>query len=318
MIKEEKVTIAFDKRFPLDGILTLPDRSAEPDFAVVFVHGSGPNDMDETIGNTTLFKDLAKKLAEYGIASVRYDKRTKVYPEQFITNPAATVEEETIQDALFATQLLKSDPRIDSGKIFIVGHSMGGCLAPRIDEEGGNYAGLIILAGSPRRLEEIILSQNEAVMSSLDEATKNQVEPQLAALKVKFDSIYHMTDQEAQKVEIFPHVRAYYLKEWGEKPVENFLSVLTKPVFIAQGEEDFQVSIEKDFEQWKKLLSAHPNAVFKRYPNLTHVFTPSQGFSVAEFQKEYETNERTRAVVIKDIFDFIESVSKQCGAEKEV
>ena len=43
------------------------------------VHGSGPNDRDETVGPNKLFRDLADSLAAYGIASLRYEKRTRVY-----------------------------------------------------------------------------------------------------------------------------------------------------------------------------------------------------------------------------------------------
>ncbi|MDZ7606573.1 MAG: hypothetical protein U5K79_13515 [Cyclobacteriaceae bacterium] len=46
---------------------------------VLFVHGSGPNDRDETIGPNKPFRDIAYGLAEKGIASLRYDKRTFVY-----------------------------------------------------------------------------------------------------------------------------------------------------------------------------------------------------------------------------------------------
>ncbi|MBQ2481395.1 MAG: prolyl oligopeptidase family serine peptidase, partial [Treponema sp.] len=58
-----------------------------------------------------------------------------------------TVREETIEDAVTAAGLLRSDGRIDAERIFIVGHSMGAMLAPRIDAEGGNFRGLIMMAG---------------------------------------------------------------------------------------------------------------------------------------------------------------------------
>ena len=62
----------------LPATLTLPVGTT-PVPAVILVHGSGPNDRDETVGANKPFKDLAVGLASRGIAVLRYDKRTKVY-----------------------------------------------------------------------------------------------------------------------------------------------------------------------------------------------------------------------------------------------
>ncbi|NRF92031.1 hypothetical protein HQN89_13560 [Paenibacillus frigoriresistens] len=62
--------------------------------------------------------------------------------------------------------MLKKDLRLDANRVFLIGHSQGGMLAPRIDAEGGDLAGLFILAGTPRTLAEVIINQNED--SSLD------------------------------------------------------------------------------------------------------------------------------------------------------
>jgi dienelactone hydrolase len=93
---------------------------------------SGPNDRDETIGPNKPFQDLAWGLASQGIAVLRYDKRTRVYPAQFVALPNATVKEETIDDALAAVALLRNTPNIDQHRIFVLGHSLGGMLVPRI------------------------------------------------------------------------------------------------------------------------------------------------------------------------------------------
>ena len=165
---EEKIIIGKNTKYPLNGILTLPNKINNPVPAVVLVHGSGASNMDEKVLKLTPFKDLAKGLASRGIAVIRYDKRTYAHKRQFIKKPDITVKEETIEDAILATELLKADSRIDSNNIFIIGHSMGGMLAPRIDAEGGNYKGLILLAGSPRKLEEILIDQNKEVLNHVN------------------------------------------------------------------------------------------------------------------------------------------------------
>ena len=164
----EKITIGENSKYPLNGLLTLPKELSSPVPAVVFVHGSGASNMDEKVGKLTPFKDLAEGLARHGIASVRYDKRSFAHGFKILRDKSLviTVKEETVDDAIMAAALLRKDPRIDPKKVFIIGHSMGGMLSPRIDAEGGNFRGLIIMAGSPRKLEEIMLDQNEAVLRS--------------------------------------------------------------------------------------------------------------------------------------------------------
>ena len=165
MIKE-KITVGAGTDYPLSGILTLPDDLSVPVPAAVLVHGSGPSDMDEKIGGLTPFKDIAEGLAAHGIATIRYDKRTFAHGRKLLNLKDVTVWQETIEDALLATEMLKSDSRINKEKVFIIGHSMGAMLAPRIDAEGGNYSGLILMAGSPRKIEEILMDQNKAIMES--------------------------------------------------------------------------------------------------------------------------------------------------------
>ncbi len=198
---EERIVIGENTKYPLNGLLTLPADAATPVPAAVFVHGSGASNMDEKVGKLTPFKDLAQGLARHGIASVRYDKRTFAHGFKMLRDKGleVTVKTETIDDAILATELLKKDPRIDPARVFIIGHSMGGMLSPRIDAEGGNYRGLIIMAGSPRKLEEIILDQNEAMLRSTKGFINRIVKKQVAKFAAMFEGMYELSDEEAKK-----------------------------------------------------------------------------------------------------------------------
>ena len=157
----EKITVGAGTDYPLKGLLTFPDDLSGPLPAVVMVHGSGASNMDEKVMKLKPFKDLAEGLAGHGVASLRYDKRTYAHGFKLIRqkNFTVTVKEETIEDAILAIKMLKNDPRIDCDRIFILGHSMGAMLAPRIDAEGADVKGLILMAGTPNRLEDIVLRQ---------------------------------------------------------------------------------------------------------------------------------------------------------------
>jgi len=304
----EKIIIG--DKFPLDGLLTLPDGDA-PFPAIVLVHGSGPNDIDEKIGNCYCFRDLAEGFAERGIATIRYNKRTKTYGKQMVKGKKdtgdLTVWDETIEDALFATEILRKDSRIDPNKIYIAGHSMGAMLAPRIDAEGGNYTGLILLAGSPRRLEEIMIDQQDEAIKNMNPVIKWIANKQIKKFRANMDGMYEMSDEQAKKTNVLgKYIKVYYLKEWGEKPAVNYLQNLTKPIFITQGDADFHVSVDLDFNKYKEIMADKPNATFKLYPNLNHLFMQTvYGNNISKGMKEYKKPQKVEGYVMDDITAWI-------------
>lgn len=303
----EKIIIGEHSAYPLNGLLTLPEKLSTPVPAVVFVHGSGASNMDEKVGKLTPFKDLADGLAQHGIASVRYDKRSFAHGFKMLTDKTleVTVKTETIDDAILAASLLRKDPRIDPERIFIIGHSMGGMLAPRIDAEGGNFSGLIIMAGSPRKLEEIMLDQNEAVLKSTKGFVRWIVTKQVAKIRKLFDGLYQLSDEEARKKKVGGGTTLYYFKEMGEHPSADYLAKLEKPVLILQGEEDFQATAQKDFAAYKQLLSGKSNVTFRLYPGLNHAFVPSVYGDIMKAKQEYGIARHIGEDVIADIANWI-------------
>ena len=310
MIKE-KIVIGEKTKYPLNGLLTLPAHAPRPVQAVVFVHGSGSSNMDEKVGKLTPFKDLADGLARHGIASIRYDKRSFAHGWKMLRDKSGpiTVKEETIDDAILATELLRNDPRIDSERIFIVGHSMGGMLAPRIDAEGGNYRGLILMAGTPRRLEEVLIEQSEEALSTLNGLMQRLVRKQVQKLHNTFTGLYSLSDEEAKRRKCGGGTTLYYFKEMGEHAVSDYLATLQKPMLIMQGEKDFQVKVDKDFSAYQNLLKDKSNVTFKLYENLNHAFVPSVYENISMAKKEYNTERHISETVIRDIADWITAVS---------
>src|SRR5579859_6014594 len=185
--QEHEVQIGHGK-WVLPGTLSIP-RGDGPFAAVLLVHGSGPGDRDETLPPNKPFRDLAWGLASQGIAVLRYDKRTKVYAAHMNSElDTLTVKEEVIDDALSAVALLRERPEIDARQIFVLGHSLGGYLAPRIGAADPRIRGLIILAGSARTLEDVILDQMTYVLSlSMPDPVARQ--QQLALLKKQVELV---------------------------------------------------------------------------------------------------------------------------------
>src|ERR1041385_4968976 len=146
----EKETNVGTGEWTLPATLTIPV-GAGPFPAVVLVHGSGPNDRDETIGANKPFKDLALGLAAKGIAVLRFDKRTKVHGAK-LDLQSFGLDDESVDDAVAAVELLASDPSIDAAHVFVLGHSLGGTFAPRIATRSKKVAGVALLAGATRSI----------------------------------------------------------------------------------------------------------------------------------------------------------------------
>lgn len=182
---------------------------------------------------------------------------------------------------------------------------MGGMLAPRIDAEGGNYKGLIIMAGSPRRLEEIMLDQNEEVLRSTKGLVHWIAKKQVSKLAEMFKGLYQLSDKEAKAKKVGGGTTLYYFKEMGEHPTSHYLTACEKPILIMQGEKDFQATANKDFEAYKQLLAEKNNVTFRLYENLNHAFVPSVYGDIMKAKQEYGIEQHISEEVIADIANWI-------------
>ena len=299
----ERITVGAGTDYPLNGMLTFPDSLSKPVPAVVLVHGSGPSDKDETVMKLTPFKDLAQGLAGRGIASLRYDKRSFAHARK-MAKADVTVKEETIDDALLAVQVLKNDPHINRDRVFLLGHSMGAMLAPRIDAEGADVKGLILMAGTPYRLEEVVLRQLKQANGS-NPLLNWLVGQEYRVMAKKFSGLYRMSDDEAKKKKFAGNLSLYYFKEMGQKTAADYLLESVKPVLILQGGRDFQVLAEDDYRRFQELLSGRENTRFRLYPELNHAFVEAIYDDILKASKEYRVERHIGETVIGDIASFI-------------
>jgi hypothetical protein len=254
--------------------LTVPV-GAGPFPAVVLVHGSGPNDRDETVGGTKVFKDLAEGLASRGVVVLRYEKRTRLYGSRVAAIKHFTVADETVDDAAKAAALLRTQKEVDPNKVFVLGHSLGGYVAPRIADEDGKLAGLIIMAGNVRPIEDLLLEQMQwmgSQQSAVDQA------------KSVYDRVKKLEPGDEDSPAIMGAPPAYWLDLKGYNPAEK-AKALGRPMLILQGERDYQVSM-KDFELWKAAVGSAKGVTTKSYPALNHLFVAGEGKSMpAEYAK---------------------------------
>ena len=274
---EETVTLRAGQEDATSGLLTLPEGGG-PFPAVVMVHGSGPSDMDETAYACAPFRDLAHGLARLGVASIRYDKYTYAHPENCL-GTGFTVDDEYTRDALDAAVLLAKDPRISD--IYLLGHSQGAMLAPRImaamqAEIGGRLHGGVLLAGSPLPMWELQYHQNLDVLATLTGEALEQNRALVEAEVEKVDALAGLPAEGLQEQTLFG-INAYYqMDEMSVDAVQTAVS-LNLPLFIAQGAKDWQVRPVDGIEAWQARLPEGFDATYALYPDMTHMLSDLPG-----------------------------------------
>lgn len=298
-MQERDITVGADG-FKLPGTLTLPvGKKKAP--VVILVHGSGPQDRDETVGPNKPFRDLAWGLAERGIATVRYDKRTKVYGAAFIPEGQnANYDTESVDDAVAIIAWVKGLPEVDADSVYVLGHSLGATLAPRIAEQADGVTGIILVAALARPFEDAIVEQMTYI-SSLTDSSAN-AKKQITEIKKQADNIKKLgTPEYDDKIPLLLGVpRSYWEFANAYKPVE-VASKLTLPILILQGERDYQVTMQ-DFGLWRFGLMRNKNAFFKSYSKLNHMLQEGSGKATP-----FEYNQASPVVgyVMDDIASFI-------------
>lgn len=301
-VEERELTVG-EGEWALPATLTLPRGVAKAP-AVVLVHGSGPNDRDESVGANKPFRDLALGLGARGIATLRYEKRTKVHGPKLAADLSLTVNEETVHDAVLAVAKLRSMPEIDPSRVFIAGHSLGGMLAPRIAERAPELRGLVVLAGNTRAVYDMVPEQI-AYIASLDGRTSDEESAQLAEVKRVAERIRALEAGAAPNPgERLLGAGAAYWKDLAGYDPPARARALGKPIFVAQGGRDYQVT-KVDFEAWKKALDGRPGAKLVLYPELNHLLGAGTGPS---HPQEYEQRAEVDAKLLGDLTAFIDGL----------
>jgi dienelactone hydrolase len=296
---EKEITVGAGGDWPLPGTLSTPTGTG-PFPAVVLVHGSGPNDRDETMGPNKTLKDVAVGLASRGVAVLRFDKRTLVYPAKASLQKQFTVKDESIDDALAAVALLRNESTIDKSQIYVLGHSLGGMLAPRIAAADPRIAGIISMAGVVRSLEQSILDQYQYLFGADGSITESEQKMIDEAKKTVAD-VGALTPEEAAKNRTIAGAPASYWFDLRGYDPAALAAKLPQRILVLQGERDYQVTVA-DFERWKAALASKPNAEFHLYPGLNHLFLPGTAKSLPA---EYNIPGHVPIEVVRDIAAWI-------------
>ena len=264
----EEINISFgDSKNPIEGKLTLPKNIKNPPVAIL-VHGSGTHDEDETIGVNKPFRDLAHGLAKKGIAVIRYKENIPKSLDEY------TIEDDCLNAASHAIKYAWSCGKVDTDRIIVIGHSLGGMMAPKIAADNKEVGGIVSLAGSPRRLEDIVLDQVKILNKADESITEAVYKFTLAQVNAQVKKVKELKESSSELILGSPASYWYSLNQIDTSSIVKGLDI---PIFIAQGSEDFQVYANIDYLAWQELLKGKNNVTCRLYDNLNHLFMPAQG-----------------------------------------
>ena len=263
----------------LAGTLCLP--AVEGSFpCLLMIHGSGPVDRDENTRQLkfirvklNIFNTIARYLSEKGIASLRYDKRgcgrsTGDYLRAGLYD--------LIQDAKVMYSHILSQGYIKRDNIFLLGHSEGTVIAPKIAVEHPEIAGLVLLAPLAQNMEQPLRYQaikikedaeksggwNRLIMRLSWRLTGDPVKVQtelIWKIKITTEDTFRYKGQ---------RINAKWLREHlADDPAETLRNI-THPVLAITGEKDVQVD-PQDVVRIAELVQG--DVEYHIIPNLTHI-----------------------------------------------
>lgn len=288
--------------FSLPGVLTMPDNTSGKVPCVVFVHGSGPNDRNETIGPNKVFKDIADSLSINGIASLRYDKRTLVYGEKYLPQGAeANYYYETVADAVSAVETACNFPEIDSNNVYVLGHSLGAMLAPEIAHKSEKVAGLIMLAPPAQKLLDLMLAQCNYLKNFYAKLGATQAVEIMNQMAVAAENGKKIGNADYdEKIGLPQGLTESYIKYDNEYNPVQAAESLSMPIFMVFGFRDYQVPFS-NYNIWLKAMSKHKNANVKIYYGINHIMREGTG---VPSPLEYNEKKAMSPQVMKDIIKF--------------
>lgn len=253
--------------FQFPATLCLPREFKGKAPLVVLVHGSGPHDRDEAVGPNKPFADIAHALAAAGIATLRYDKRTFAFLMQ-IKIQTLTLDQEVTDDAVAGLAFAATQPEVDAGRLFVLGHSLGGTMAPYIAQKYPRLHGMVLMAAGARPIDQIMAEQ---VRFQLKHEGKSDAEIEEAMKKHEagFAAI-----RKAPATEMFNGISAGYMRDWLARDPAKLLRESTIPTLVLQGSSDLQVSVA-DYELLKAAIAGKPSSEAHLFPGMTHMFAPA-------------------------------------------
>lgn len=273
----------------LAGTLTTPKEGSNHP-VVILISGSGPQDRNSELMGHKSFLVIADHFAKNGIATLRVDDRGTAETEGIYNE---TSLDGFVRDTEAAMAYITTQPEFASSKMGLIGHSLGGTIAPIIASTSDEIDFIVMLAGPGLRGDKLMLLQKELIerKMGLPDAMVEQSRKSIAGA-------YDIIIDERKTDSLSAHLRAYFIKAYNGALPENQLNALSQqmalpwlvdfirhdpaptlakvkcPVLALNGTLDLQVPHEQNLEAIFAALKTGGNQQYetKTFENLNHLF----------------------------------------------
>jgi len=268
---EREVEVMTAANVYLRGTLTVPNAPGlKP--AVLLISGSGPQDRNwntPPVLNASLATQIADRLAAEGCVVLRMDDRGVGGSTGNLSTATLSA---LVTDAERLADYLKALPEVDPFKVIVLGHSEGGVIAPMVAADDPTIAGVIILAGTSRPLDQIIIEQLKAQESDT-RLPKPLREEATRMLPLMIETIARA---KAGERGIVNGINLSWLREHMKHDPRETIAKVRCPILIVQGEDDLKVLPRNATELHDSARAAGNDDVsVELFPGLTHLFTQS-------------------------------------------
>lgn len=244
----------------LPGTLTMPRTASGPVPVAVIIAGSGPTDRN---GNSMMgirpnsYAQLAWRLAELGIATLRYDKRALPGTQGTVDITTLTLDD-FAADARAAAESLSRDGRFS--RVLLLGHSEGASLALIAARQGAPVAGVIHVSGLGRGLREVLREQLSRQFDSTIIARYETAMTQYLAGQ-------QPSDVPPEVAMLFVPMNRTFMRSMAAFDPPAAIRAVRQPVLIVQGETDLQATVADA----AGMKAARGDATLIVIPNVNHV-----------------------------------------------
>jgi pimeloyl-ACP methyl ester carboxylesterase len=255
----------------LVGTLTVPKSGAKPCPGVVIITGSGSQDRDGSeVAN--LYRLIAERFSTGGVAVLRVDDRGVGKSVPF--KPGTTYRD-LIDDSKAAFEFLFNRPEIDRKKIALAGHSEGAETALTIAVEDQRVAAIMLLGSTSRPMDRIVIEQTLNALA-LDSPVNPSDKTRYPAIVTQLEKAFRDARSEPKPTDSTTELRIYFRQHLASDPLALARRVRV-PTLILNGERDDNVLPYHALELAQAMAdSGNKQVLLRIFPNLTHLFTPSQ------------------------------------------
>jgi hypothetical protein len=260
--------------------------------AVLFVGGIGCYSIDNALDRNDAYHALALDLSRRGFVTMRVEK-SGIGDSQGAACSTVDFNAESRSYAV-ALDALRTSDRVQPGRVYVFGHSIGGTIGPRLAVPGSGVAGLIVAetVGIDWFTYEMI---NERRQAMLDTLTPAQIDADAAAKEFCMHEVLIAKKTTAEAVAENADCKDYrypvtdaYMQQVAALNIADAWMKLDVPVLVIYGHADF-ITDEGDHRRIAAIANAaHPgSATLAFIDDMDHylVVSASQAASFARVRK---------------------------------